>query len=225
MQPTFIPWLGYFELIYSSDIFVFYDTAQYQKSSWHNRNKVLNKNNEIWLSIPVKRRNLKQSLSDSKFDETKKKWRLKFSQTFVQAYSRHDHFHEMSWLASEICSSEQQSLSEFNIDLIQKICKAMGIEKKFFRSSDMDLSGERSEKLIKICNFVGATAYRTPIGALDYLTLDEFEKKSGLELIVQKFEAVPYPQRGASRFHSHLSIVDPICNIGAVKTLNFLTSK
>ena len=150
MQPTFIPWLGYFELIYSSDIFVFYDTAQYQKSSWHNRNKVLNKNNEIWLSIPVKRRNLKQSLSDSKFDETKKKWRLKFSQTFVQAYSRHDHFHEMSWLASEICSSEQQSLSEFNIDLIQKICKVMGIEKKFFRAKHLaehlDFDGKRTLK-------------------------------------------------------------------------------
>ena len=56
MQPTFLPWIGYFKLISEVDTFIFFDDAQYSKSSWHNRNRILVKNHINWLTLPIKKK-------------------------------------------------------------------------------------------------------------------------------------------------------------------------
>ena len=63
MQPTFLPWAGYFNLIAEVDTFVFLDDAQLQKNSWHNRNQILLNHKKHWISVPVKRSNLGQTIA------------------------------------------------------------------------------------------------------------------------------------------------------------------
>ena len=54
MQPTYLPWIGYFDLIAKADIFVFLDDVQFSRRSWQQRNRVLLDGKEMMLTIPTK---------------------------------------------------------------------------------------------------------------------------------------------------------------------------
>ena len=41
MQPTYLPWAGYFGLMMASDIFIFLDNVQFEKRGWQQRNQRL----------------------------------------------------------------------------------------------------------------------------------------------------------------------------------------
>ena len=74
MQPTYLPWAGYFNLIAQVDVFVFLDDAQFQKNSWHNRNRILLNHGTHWITVPVNRKALSQTINKSSVDE-KQNWK------------------------------------------------------------------------------------------------------------------------------------------------------
>lgn len=213
MQPTYLPWAGYFNLASKVDVFVFFDDAQYERSSWQNRNKVLNAGRAHWITVPVMRDFLGAAINSVHTDE-KLPWRKKHAALLAQAYGKHPFGLEALQLIEIISDPTIDVLAEFNIRIIRECCAHMGIAPRFARTSEMNVTGKRSERLISICEQFACDEYLSPPGARDYLAEDRFEKLTNIRLRINDFIPQTYPQRGTAQFISHLSIVDLAANIG-----------
>ena len=92
MQPTYLPWTGYFNLIFQSDVFVFLDDVQYERGSWQNRNRILLNGQPHFLTVPSIRTQLSEQIKMVEID-AKKNWRSKHVKTIKQAYGKPGLFH------------------------------------------------------------------------------------------------------------------------------------
>ena len=88
MQPTYLPWAGYFNLIYNTDIFIFLDDAQYSKGSWHNRNRILNNFKETWITIPLKKHKLNTNLNKIYLHDLES-WKKTHINLLKESYFKH----------------------------------------------------------------------------------------------------------------------------------------
>ena len=213
MQPTFLPWAGYINLIASVDLFVFLDDAQYERASWQNRNRILVAGEAAWLTVPVCRDQLGASL-DKVWTDDKLQWRRKHLRTLEQAYARTPGRAEMMDIVHGLEGAGPSPLADLNISLLEAICVRLGVATPTMRSSALAIAGRRTERLVSILERVGCTEYVTTPGALDYLGEDGFSAMSGLPLLVHRFIPPTYRQHGAPVFVSHLSIVDVIASLG-----------
>lgn len=224
MQPTYFPWAGYFNLISKVDYFIFLDDAQFQKSSWHNRNKVLVNNIPTWITIPVVRGHLDQKICDSKIDDTKS-WRRQHFNLISQNYSHHDYFEVIHPLIKMIHDTSFTTLSTFNISIIKNICDLLNIKTNFVLSSELDVDGIRTDRIINICHKMNCSHYISPQGAREYLQEDGFSVQSNIELSFNDYNAIQYPQKKRNDFEGHLSILDVLANLGIEKTRAYVTEQ
>ena len=210
LQSAYIPWKGYFELIDRSDIFVFYDSAQYTKRSWINRNKIATPNGMTWLSIPVKA-DLTKSIDETLLPDGDWKW--KHSETIRRNYGKTDFVDDaFDILDRRLSDSEISSISELNQILIRDICDYLGIEHNFLNSRDLEPTGGRVGKLIDICNKLGADTYLSGPAAKSYIQ-NEFDD-SGINL--EWMEYGPYKEYSqfGDAFEHGVSILDTIAHCG-----------
>ena len=98
--------------------------------------------------------------------------------------------------------------------MIQSSCEYLKIELNAKKASSLDINQKRTDKVIALCESIGATSYITPEGAKEYLTEDQFELKTKVALSFQNYHAKAYKQAGTLEFFSHLSIIDVLMNIG-----------
>jgi len=222
MQPSYLPWAGYFNLIAEADIFVFLDDAQLQKNSWHNRNRILVNRLPHWITVPVNRIVLSQTINKSSID-VKKNWKQKHVKLLRQTYSKHPFSDDILPVCDIVENHDFNSLADLNVYLIEWIVKKLGIKTKFILSSDLNISGKRTERIINILEKLKADVYLSPQGAAEYLQLDDFPNKTSINLTFQSFEPKPYDQHRHDKFESHLSIVDVVANIGWENTKRYIT--
>ena len=213
MQPAYLPWAGYFNLISQVDVFVFLDDAQYERGTWQNRNRVLVAGESHWLTVPVVRGLLGARINAVRTDETSS-WRHKHLQLLRQNYGKHLFGTEMLQICEIVCDQSLTILSELNISLIRFCCDRFGITTRCVRASEMDIPGKRTERLIKICEHFGCDEYVSPPGAAEYLAADRFVDLTRTRLRFNEYVPEPYPQRGKAQFVSHLSIVDVVASLG-----------
>ncbi|MEI8087954.1 MAG: WbqC family protein, partial [Paludibacter sp.] len=172
MQPTYLPWAGYFNLIAQADVFVFLDDAQFQKNSWHNRNRLLVNHVPHWITVPVKRNFLGQRINETEIDSTQN-WRVKQSKLLQQTYSKHPFPKDVQSICSVIEQNAIEHLAEFNIFLIRWVLNQLDIQTEIQLSSEMSVEGKRTDRLIELLQQVHADCYLSPKGAMDYLEKDE----------------------------------------------------
>lgn len=213
MQPTYLPWSGYFNLILKSDHFVFLDDAQYQKNSWHNRNRVLINGAPHWITVPVRKESLAQSIHDTLVDDAQN-WRNKHIRLLSQNYAKHPFASELQELYSIIKDETLVSLSDLNIAIILWACKKLDLKTQVHRSSELGITGQRTERIISMLTFLKADEYLSPIGASEYLSEDAFTEQCSSRLSFQNFTPKEYPQLKSDTYVSHLSLVDVLANIG-----------
>ena len=141
MQPTYLPWAGYFNLINSSDIFIFLDDVQFSKQSWQNRNKILIDKKRHWLTVPVIRKSSKDKINQIKIDDTQK-WRKKHTLSIKQNYFNHKYYNQLDIILELINDKKMNHLLDLNISIIKAISKALNIKSsKFLISSKLNKSG------------------------------------------------------------------------------------
>jgi hypothetical protein len=215
-QPTFLPWLGYFDLIDQSSVVVFLDDVQLDKRSWQTRNRVKDKNNEKLISIPVLTKNLRyQKIIDTKIDL--ENFNLnKIKKVFENNYIKSKFFSIYKEQFFEIFDNSltEPYLINLNINLINFILKILNLKKNIVFSSKIKTSGIKSQKLINICNKLDFKSLISPAGSESYLNKDiSFFRENNIELFIHQYEHPTYQQLG-SNFISHLSIVDLIFNHG-----------
>jgi hypothetical protein len=216
MQPTYLPWIGYFALMDMADVFVFLDDVQLSKQSWQTRNRIKGEGGkELMLSVPVRHAGA-QAIKDVEVDGAH--WVAKHLKSFEQNYRKAPHFAEAMMLYEPILRSEPAKLCELNIALISGIADSLGITGKRVRSSQIaEKSADRRDRLVDICKQFGADTYLSPAGAAGYLTEEDGEAQfaaHGMTLLYQRYEHPTYPQVNGA-FLPYMCILDLIANVGA----------
>lgn len=214
MQPTYFPWGGYFNLIASVSVFVFLDDVQYERGTWHNRNRVLMQGGAHWLTVPVMRGHLGEAINQVRTDE-KLPWRKKHIALLQQIYGKHPFAEQLIPLCEDLIGDEDLGiLARLNERIIAAFCERLDITTRLLRSSELGIAGQRSERLAKMCEHLGCDAYLSPPGAAEYLEVDRFVDMTRVKLSINDFQPAAYEQRGATGFVSHLSIIDVVANLG-----------
>jgi hypothetical protein len=221
MQPTYLPWAGYFNLIAKADVFVFLDDTQFQKNSWHNRNRLLVNHSPHWITVPVKRKKLAQSIKETEIDTTQQ-WRKKNCKLIQQVYSKHPFAKDVLDICSVIEQDNITHLAELNINLIQWLLEKLNIQTEIFVSSSIGIEGKRTTLLIELLKQLQADYYLSPKGAKEYLEEDDFVGQTAINLVYQEFNPAPYAQYHHQPFESHLSIVDVVANLGWEATRQYV---
>lgn len=213
MQPTYMPWTGYLNLMAQADLFVYLDDAQYERSSWQNRNRVLVKGSPTWLTVPVVRGGLGAQINRVVVDGTIP-WRRKHVALLSNSYARHEYVREMLEATELLSVTSLTHLADLNIALLEWLRHRLGIATPTVRSSQLGVDGVRTDRLISILGKLGATEYVTPSGALGYLQEDAFVDRTAVKLLVHDFQPTSYRQRDTEEFISHLSVLDVVAHLG-----------
>mgnify|MGYP001399582945 CR=1 FL=1 len=214
IQSNYIPWIGYFDIISQVDNFVFYDTVQFTKRSWRNRNYIKTPNGKLLLTIPInlkgsKSRNIEDILLN---DET---WGYDHFKKITYNYKKSKYYKEVSELLYETYFDKSLTkLSQVNISLIKNIINYLELETKLFKSSDFELGGDKVSDLALICNDLNSTDYLSGPFGRTYVDEDIFNKKN-VELHFFDYPTYPqYTQQWDDRFIPNLSIIDILFNCG-----------
>lgn len=212
MQPTYVPWAGYFSLISVSKHFFFLDDVQLVKQSWQTRNQINLSGQAFWLSVPVFHKNLDQLIQNTEIDD-RTRWRDKHIKTIQMNYSKAPFLKQLEYLFEIIADKSIQKLSDFNMKIIHETCKKLDLKTKLHVSSLYpEKSNDRTQRLIDLCKAVQCDGYISPAGAKEYLVEDGFTKNNDVEASIFSFTPAQYPQ-GKEAFVSHLSFLDVVANI------------
>lgn len=216
-QPTFLPWLGYFNLIAKADVFVLLDSVQFEKQSWQSRNRMRTTQGDVqWLSVPISDQSLNTPIREIRIAPNPPGWRRKQVKTIEQHLSKAPFFKESEVLYQSILgnSTTHTLLADLNIQFIQEIVQAFRLKTLLVRSSDLPVSGARAELLLNVCQHFKATTYLSNAGSSVYLEAyrPDFEG-AGVNIVYQDWLHPEYKQTGVG-FVSHLSCIDALANMG-----------
>jgi len=214
-QSTYLPWLGYFDLIDQVDAFVILDHVQFEKQSWQQRNRIKTPAGLQWLTVPVIfRGRFGQSIREVEIRDCQF-WR-KHLRSIEVNYHRARFFDDyFQALTERLTCDERGHLLDLNIRLIEWFMGILEIRTPLFFSSRLNVLGKRTELLANICSSLGATTYVSPIGSAAYLLpeIDLLELRS-IEVQFHNYQHPEYRQMFPP-FRSHACILDLIFNEGS----------
>jgi len=221
MQPTYLPWIGYFDLMDTADVFVIFDTVQFEKQAWQQRNRIKSAENESrWLTVPVIQ-DLGQKISDVKINNSLS-WPRKHWGTIEQYYKRAPYWKMYCDGLSAIYSRPWDSLLELNVALIKFIKDQLDIKTELVRASALPVSGEKVRLLVNICHYFKADVYLSPARAADYIEEDNIFDSEAISLIYHQYEHPVYAQMFLG-FTPYMSSIDLLFNEGP-KSLDIIRS-
>jgi len=213
IQPSFFPWRGYFDIIKSSDVFIFYDHVQYDKNGWRNRNKVLVNGKEHWITLPIKYEKINKKIKDVKVFNSERSLN-KILNTLKSSYGRHPNFKKIYPVIFRIFKLKKWSLlSELNIALTKEVCKLLKIKSNFIISSNLENINDKNLNLINLCKQFNCNNYLSGKSAKSYLDQNLFVS-NGINVTWHEYEDKVYDQFNNSNFFfEKLSILDYLFNI------------
>ena len=212
MQPTYLPYLGYFHLIAQADVFVFLDDVQFARRSWQQRNRIRGTGGEVMLSVPVQKADRDAAISTIETVETER-WREKHLNAIRHAYARRPFFAEGISFLEDLLGTPTPRLADLNSNLIRAAAGKLALTTEFVRASAMVAPGERSDHLLAICRAVGATDYLSPVGSPDYMVEDGVFAQASFPVRFQGFVEIPYDQ-GHEPFAPYMAFIDAVMNLG-----------
>lgn len=211
-QPAHIPWLGYFDKIIRSDLFVYLDTVQFEKNSFINRNKIKTPNGWQWLTVPVKLKgHMSGVIKELQIDSTQN-WRKKHLNAIFINYKKASRFEECFPKIERLYAKEFNYFSEMCYEHLMFWMEALGIHRKIVKSSDLPIFSKKSELILDICKYFKANEYISGAQGMNYLDEDAFSR-IGTRINYQNYSSPVYPQLWGG-FLSNLSIVDFYLNSG-----------
>ena len=214
VQSNYVPWKGYFDMIAAVDEFILLDDVQYTRRDWRNRNRIKTPAGVQWLTIAVESKGkYHQLIRDtlvSEPDWARKHWRM-----IHQNYARAPHF---KTFAADVERWYEQAgalprLTDINELFLRGLCGALGITTPIKRSSDFELTGGKTERLLALCMQAGATTYLSGPAARDYLDTTAFAH-AGITVEWMNYDGYPeYPQLFPPFDHA-VSALDLLFNTG-----------
>jgi hypothetical protein len=209
LQPSYIPWRGYFHQIQKADVFVFYDDVQYDAHGWRNRNRIKTPAGARWLTIPVHLRNHCEDQTPIHSVETVASagWHRKHFENLRQNYRTAPYFKRYLPLLESWYADPYRNLADFTIRQTIDLARELGIEgTRFLRSSSLSIEGAKTDRLVKILRHVEADHYISGPAAAAYL--DEAAlRDAGMGLEYMTYDYPAYPQL-YGEFDAAVSILD-----------------
>jgi hypothetical protein len=203
-QPQFLPWLGYLDKIDQADLFIMLDTVQFKKNEWQNRNRIRTAKGWQWLTVPVLQ-HFGQRIDEVLMNPTVT-WKAQHLRALDMHYARAPYRNRYLAQLREIYSIPWNKLSDINKATVQWLLKAFGITTPVHHASDYAARDEPTDRLIDLCQVVGATEYLAGPGAEHYMDKPRFES-SGVRLDIQVFQHPIYRQV-YEPFEPNLSALD-----------------
>jgi WbqC-like protein family len=227
LQPSYIPWRGYFDQIRCADLFVFYDDVQYDKRSWRNRNQIKTPRGKQWLTIPVFSRGAQTA--NIPINQIRITWDTPWNREHLKAlqhsYARAPYFDHYAGLLEEIYQRHDEYLADFTIPTSISLARALGFTStRFMRSSEIPgIVGQKTDRVINILKHVGATHYFCGPSASDYMEPEKFDR-AGITFEYMQYNYPVYPQLHPP-YDPFVSIFDLLFMVGPDAADYFIQGK
>lgn len=215
VQSSYIPWKGFFDIIHDVDVFVLYDDVQFTRRDWRNRNKIRAGQDLKWLTIPVKSKgNYYQKICETEISDPA--WADQHWNQIKQFYRKAKCFDQVSELLAPCyeAAREETLLSRINYNFTVAIRDFLNIDTKIVWSMDYEVSGQKTDRLIALCQAIGADSYLSGPSARAYMEEEKFQA-AGIELAYKDYSGYPEYRQLAEPFEHGVSIVDLLMNEGA----------
>jgi len=213
MQPTYLPWLGYFALAAQVDIFVFLDSVQFVRRSWQQRNRIKMVQGSQWLTVRVLSKGSRDQLISEVAIDSSSDFAQKHIGSIRHAYGRAKCFEPYHKRLFEVLRQNHALLSDLNVDLITDLARTLDLDCRFLRSSSLGILGTKDHLLANICDHLSADRYVSTPGSEVYLSQSTAFENKGIEVVYGEYEHPRYPQCHGT-FMPSLSIVDLLFNAG-----------
>lgn len=210
-QSNYIPWRGYFDIIASVDLFVFYDDLQYTKGDWRNRNRIKTAQGAKWITVPVVYKQLDKLICETEICNDAD-WQGDHLNQWHLHYSKAPFFDDVLGILDQLGRDENLTISQLNIRLIREVCAYLGIKTPMVMSSEFNLSGAKTARLVDLLRQTGCSSYLSGPNGDNYLDKEMF-RENGLRLYYKTYDYEPYPQLWGP-FEGAVTVLDLIANCG-----------
>lgn len=205
-QPAYIPWLGYFDKIFKSDIFIFLDSVQYEKNSFTNRNKIKTPQGEMWLTVPVMTKgHIDKTLAETQIDN-KQNWGKKHLNSIFMNYKKAPYFNELYPKLENLYHQEHELLSVMCFEHLVFWLHELGIEKQIVKSSELNIESKKSDLILDLCKHFQADRYISGAMGKNYICEESFTTNN-IMVEYQEYKHPVYPQLWGE-FLPYMSILD-----------------
>jgi hypothetical protein len=206
MQPYFFPYIGYFQLIASVNLFIVYDNIKYTKRGWINRNRMLLNGKDVVFSLPLKQ-------GSDHLDVRERTLAADFScdkliKQLHGAYRKAPYFRQAFPLIEQILRQDESNLFQFLYTSIHLLCHHLGIATKIRISSEIPINhdAKNQDKVLALCQAVGTRTYVNSIGGMELYSQNDF-LAAGIDLTFIRSKPFVY-QQFDREFVPSLSIID-----------------
>ena len=213
MQPTYLPWLGYFDMMSRVDTFLLLDNVQFEKKSWQQRNRIRGANGEILLTVPVKTAGrFDQRIQDVEIDSSVN-FSRKHLKTIELNYQRSSHSEEAIEGLEPLINDTSVTLSEYNERLIRHLAASLGLTANILLASQLSSTGRSTELTVRQCVELGASHFLAAGGSYEYVSRETGFAKSGITVEFHEYTPAPYEQLYPG-FIPYLSALDALLCLG-----------
>lgn len=210
-QPEYLPWLGFIKKIMDCDVFVLFDDVQFERKDFHNRNRIRTGNGSLFLTVPVQS-SLESKINEVEIDNTKH-WANKHKKSILINYSKAEFFKNYKEFFEQLYEKRFKLLVDLNYEIIQFIKEEMHIKTKIIYSSELNIDGKSSERILNICKTLKADIYNSGIHwALKNLDVNLFAENN-IKIQFQNFIHPEYKQC-YKPFLPNMSVIDLLFNEG-----------
>ena len=220
MQPYFLPYIGYMQLMNAVDTFVLYDDVAFINRGWINRNKLLINGQEYLFTVPLKDASQNKRINEVMLADDPK-WRSKLLKTIEQGYRKAPHYATVMPITEKIVNFATDSIADLVHHSLVELNQYLGLTTRLVASSSMydNVQLKAQERILDICRQEGATRYINPIGGTELYDKPSFAQV-GIELNFIKAKRVDYPQF-KNEFMPWLSVLDALmfCDAATVRAM------
>ena len=208
MQPYFLPYIGYFQLIKTVDKFVVYDNIEFTKKGWINRNRILVNGKDEYFTLPLKKDSDYLHIDKRRLADLVEVEKNKILRKITACYKKAPFFEIVFPLVEKLFNEKEDNLFKFIYNSLLVVCRYLGISTEFIVSSSLPIDHQlkAQDKVISICKALNATHYINPIGGVELYSNKAFEEND-IKLSFIKSGQLNY-QQFQDEFIPWLSILD-----------------
>ena len=215
LQPTYLPWLGYFEMIDASEVLVVFDHVQFVRKSWQHRNRIKTTGGECLLSVPIAKTARETVIAAVEIAHNPPHALAEHWKTIQHAYQKAPFFRSYEAALEEVFRREYVLLEDANVAIIRTLCSLLGIATPLVFSSKLDLGPEptdKTERVVHLCRRAGLTTLYDASGARAFLESAPFRSAA----IAVEFQNYVHPiyRQLFGEFLPYMSVIDLLFNEG-----------
>lgn len=222
-QPLYIPWLGFFQKISMCDVFCLWDDVQFSPNDYIHRNRIKSPNGPIWLTVPIHANDHRTKTIKDMYIDNSQNWRRVHWNSLIVAYGKKaPYFESYSNFFEQVYKKDWEKIADLDEYILKYLLKELDISVTFLKASNQNFEGNKSDRVLDMCNKLGADIYIFGEVGEEYANRDLFSQ-NGIKLLFQNYKHPEYPQLYGN-FISHLSVIDLLFCYGE-KSYDILTHK